>query len=402
MPTPEARKLTDFINKKELEGFDGYSILIVVDGEPNVKPISPMFNAGRIGKLYNVDGFKGKKIAYIKNPFPEEVRLVPTVMLDSNLVSYLQQFVEKTLHKDFYYSIFLFIKEVHVNLNYDFSPVFYFYESFHKQEVKDFKQFALKSYMALLKIQVMDKEKFVSDYEIQEDPRLVAELCKNKMCSSLEQVAKNYIDNFADAQQHEMSIMPNVTYLVLLKMVLIKYDRRIEDSGKIQAVYEFMIEEFGLLFAREIVLSALYFSSRTGRSIKYFDKNINIINLKHNLQATAWDILLARMPEMLLTFSSPDEVTVATICTGEEFIKEICEMVSYERIDVCKKKNFIQPQFLFNNSLMMEKLDKVYYDSIVQIIDTHVPVRTRKSLTKEYLDGLEDKLLKECSFHKGC
>ncbi len=272
-------------------------------------------------------------------------RIVPTVILDSNVISNLHLFVAKPelLNND--------QRKVIINLldylildKVDYNPAFYFMESFAKTEIQDSEKYITSFAKSLLTLYTMDEYHFLTKREIRVDYDKLEVYGSRYNGINLDEMSFNLVEGLK--RMHPPSTDWHVLYVILLKAALIHKTHNGHFVSKINKLYEFVYDTFGVLFSRELSISVYYFSGKIDGFIP-FQKGANFEKAINRFRASAWDIYLLRFPELLLS-SSIEPIPLAAICTGDYFAQYIGRKFKIRRL--LTNNNDFYPELEFDYS----------------------------------------------------
>lgn len=296
-------------------------------------------NKKRIGV---VDQFQGKRPAILNKDFlvnGKQLQLcfVQTLILDSHVIDGLHRFVSGAgkLDDSARLVIIDFLKHVS-RMRCDYSPVFYLVENFAKSPIEQFIKKSSEKLCSLLKLHCMDEEIFIESNRIELKSDAVEYYCSLYKASDLDGCAVNWVESFlATGGLGYYENMIKVSYACLLKMVLLHFmDPKVNQENVLRKNDEFetfLCKDLKVLPARELSLALYYFSNLAGRFVNV-QSNMGFDKAVKNLKATAWDLLLLRLPEFLLTPSSLPEVNTAYVVTSEEKLLSVGNMFGVESI----------------------------------------------------------------------
>jgi len=249
-----------------------------------------------------------------QQPFP----LAPTILLDSNVMSSLHQFVttpEKLAPKKIKVIVqlldYLILEKV------DYNPAFYYIESFARttdadQKIIDFTK-------SILSLHMMDELHFLKKREIRVNPETFEKYVLKFKANKIDDMAVSQFMHFKSG--YKATTDWKVMYLVILKAALIQQTRNSSLQHKLKELYEFIYAIFGVLFSRELSIAAFYFSGKLDKFIP-LQRGANFDTTINKLRSTAWDLYMLRLPEVLLSMEEPP-VSLAAICTGDKSVQYI-------------------------------------------------------------------------------
>lgn len=254
-----------------------------------------------------------------------EVAFAPTIILDSNVASYITQFVAQSPNQEAAQR-----KTVHellrhlVQTHYDYNPFFYYLESFVKDEHGMARPPVIEATEAIIRLHSMNEELFLQTGEIKPD------------IASFEK----YVEKFNTTKYSEMAIkqvewsiqhnpydnfenMCSAIYICLMKMALIQMKKGKNASDKYIQMREFMIDTLGIVMGRQLYIALNYFSGLLDNFIPLIQKSAKFGKIKSRLKSAAWGVLLLRFPENFLAHGWPEPVTLGYVCTADKALRRI-------------------------------------------------------------------------------
>jgi len=244
--------------------------------------------------------------------------LVPTIILDSNVMASLHRFVtapEKLSNK--HKKVIVQLLDYLILEKVDYNPAFYYIESYSKaanadQEIIDYTK-------SILTLHMMDELHFLKSREIRTDTETLEKYIQKFGTSNIDEMAYLQHEHFKSGfvQNTDWKVM----YLVILKAAIIQQARSTSLQFKLRELNEFIYNIFGVLFARELSIAAFYFSGELDKFIPLqkgaiFEATIN------KLRSTAWDLYLLRLPEVFLSMGN-SPISLAAVCTGDKSVQYI-------------------------------------------------------------------------------
>jgi hypothetical protein len=285
-----------------------------------------------------IDAFGGRKPVVFTYRFlvdghsltPFAVGIVP----DSNVVSYLHQLVtdeggacsttprghstQRLLKKLAEYSL----------KGWDFNPCFYLMEALAKKGFDKIFPRAREYAESMLKIQTMDDEIYLKSGLIVSDPENL-----QPGSGSFENASHNLAKGISELEFEEMWIFIQATYAALLKIGLIGLERS-DSFRKVEKTLEFFHNDLGVLLLREAVLSCLHFEGKSGQLIPL---QVGAKGVRRKLLASAWDLVLLRLPEHLMGNESNEVTSIYYICTAEKALQKLGRMFVVGRVSSIKE-----------------------------------------------------------------
>jgi len=284
--------------------------------------------------------------------------LVPTVILDSNVMSLLNDFVlrpdrlsiEKT-------KAVIKLLDYFVHTKVDYNPMFYSMEAFSKNKDANLVDPFIEFSKSILSLHMMDELHYLKRREIRPDNQLFERYAEKFGADDIDEMARR---DYEVTKQMMTSYDEdlNVFYVILLKMALIHKTSSKNIISKMEMLYEFTSNNFGVLFGEEMGIAAYYFGGKLEKLIP-LQKGAGFGSTISKLRNTAWDIYLLRFPAVLLSqINIP--IPLAKICTGERELAYI------------GRKFFIWKMFSNRDSFFpalaidYSDLDEIYPEPIMQ------------------------------------
>lgn len=340
---------------------------------------------GKAGhQIHVLDSFMGKRPAILNHAFLSssalyELRFAVTFILDSQLVSALHQYrmqgglVEPGDKKAAIESFLQYVSQ----LKYDFNPVFYFLESLHKSTAEEFLRAVRSPAASLLYLHSMDEVAFLRTGEMRLKPEAVEHYCTMYGAASLEECGEAAARRFLESSRSaELIAITRVIYLYLLKMTLIHKKDAASIATKFEQYQAFTMREVGVNLARESHLAACYFADLVGGFLPV-QPGMDFNKAKHALAATAWDLLLMRLPEQLLNPETLPELILAYVCTLDKQLAEVSSLFTFQAM--LKRSDdgaMTGPVLALDLQRLERKIQPQRVREIHHIVDRHLAERS--------------------------
>lgn len=320
-----------------------------------------------------IDLFHGRKPAKLYHNYKTgnyEVGFCPTLILDSQLVSYLRQYVDikegkqnVSMNKTLFNNVESFLRFA-VENNFDYNPFFYYMESLGKDKNKNFQETSLKDAIAILKLHTMDDKKFLDTNEIFNNQELLKQYEEDYKGSNLEEIAESRSEQMIESLETRFNLNEEkLIHALLLKMTIIQKSFSLKGKkkdiiGKLMALREFMEIDLNVFLTLEYYISIFYFLNITGTFIPYIQPNTNIEKAFEKFMATTWDILLLRIPATHLKIPS-DYTTLGFIATADTSYAKIASQFVLGGIIPLPHNNKLDTDvMLYKKELILEKMDE--------------------------------------------
>lgn len=297
-------------------------------------------------KISIIDPFKGRIPALISREtmaggLPP---LIPTVILDSNVMASLHQYVSspnKLAEKQ--RKVIENLLDYLIHEKADYNPVFYYIESFSKTAADN--PMIVNYTKSLLSLHMMDELHFLKGREIRQNPKTLEKYAQKFETSNLEEMAVLQYEHLR--KRFTGNSDWKVMYLILLKAALIQKTRKISFQSKMKELNEFIYEVFGVFFALELFIAAFYFSGKLDKFIP-LQQGANCDTVIKRLRSTAWDLYLLKLPEIFLCQDEPP-FPFAAICTGDKSVLYIGRKFRIRRLYSSQGRPFPELEMDFSD-----------------------------------------------------
>jgi hypothetical protein len=152
---------------------------------------------------------------------------------------------------------------------------------------------------------------------------------------------------------------------------------------------------------RELNLAQYYFANLAGKFVN-IQSNMNFYKAIKSLKSTAWDLLLLRLPEQLLTPYDLPEINMAYVVTSEEKLLSIGNMFGVEPLFFKDIKSLPSVFLSFNNEDFENIISQ---DNIQKLRDERIELTLERSrmdkepiIAEGKLDWLIDDLEKQMKY----
>jgi hypothetical protein len=338
-----------------------------VSGSPYPSPLEGEPAAFGVGssQIRLVDVFGGRRPVLLNHDFLTSrgeypLKLLVTLILDSQVASRLHDYrigrdVREPGRRRATEDFLVFASRRLV----DYNPTFYLLESYSKSTSHNFIDWVTPVLTSILHLHSMDEAHFVKTREIRLNPDAVDHYCARYGARTLDECGEAWVDRMLqDPQSRDATRMIRATYVSLLKMTLIHKRGRQPVSAKMEELDQFLTAELGIFMGHESHLAVYYFADRVRRLLPV-QRGTSFENARACLMRTAWDILLLRMPEILL---NPDELPLMSlpfICSAEQELAEFGAFFTIESIGIrTDDRSIIGPLLSMDLSLLQEKLGR--------------------------------------------
>lgn len=299
-------------------------------------------------KISVIDQFAGRVPAVISREtllgnYPPV--LAPTVILDSNVMTYLHQFVTaREAQDEKQRKAVIQLLDYLLHTKFDYNPSFYYLESFSKSAESS--QKIIEYTKSILSLHMMDELHFLQKREIRVNEATLIKYAERYGTYDIDEMAKRQCD--ALQEMHVPGTDWKVLYLIILKAALIHRTFSGDFEAKLRKLYEFVYEIFGVLFSRELGVASFYFSGELDKFIP-LQKNANAENTIKRMKSTAWDMYLLRLPELMLCHEDAP-VPLAMICTGDKGVQAVGKKFRVRRLFTSQGTPFPELEIRFDGN----------------------------------------------------
>ena len=127
---------------------------------------------------------------------------------------------------------------------------------------------------------------------------------------------------------NEARIYIQAIYATLLKINLLNR-QRVNIFEKLHLLFNFFQEEIGIFLAREAFIACLHFTGRTGKFLSFKKDSVET---QKNTLASAWDLFLLRLPEIIISNEKGNFTSVYYVCTAEKALQDLGRMCLVRRV----------------------------------------------------------------------
>lgn len=245
-----------------------------------------------------------------------QVPHAPTILLDSNAMSVLNEFVlhPERLSSDKTKAVTKLL-DYFIHTKVDYTPLFYSLEAFSKNKDFDFSDHFVEFSKSILSLQLMDTLHFLKKREIRQDKEIFEQHAEKLEVRDIDEMARR-VHEISAQMLSSYDEKLNVTYVTLLKMVLIHKTSNKSIASKMRMLFDFIFGNFGAMLGAEMGIAIYYFAGKLDQLIS-FQKGAQFERVISNFRSTAWDIYLLRYPAQFLV-DSKSPFQLAKICTCEK------------------------------------------------------------------------------------
>jgi hypothetical protein len=249
----------------------------------------------------------------------------PTVIMDSNVVSYLHQYVggAGSLTAPKRRAVLRFLKFV-VSRRFDYNPFFYYMEATWRSAPSSVVNYATEISVSLLRLHTMEVDRFLNSGEIRADPHLLALYEEEYRVTGLAELASAYARSMIQPTDPRMEWVGKLAYAALLKTALIHKLSKRSVHAKYEELQIFMEQTFNVALGVERLLALEYFAGKFDAFIPV-QRGASPNRALDRLRAASWDLLLLHLPAFLLVADIHQEVLLGYVCTGDKTLNSIAK-----------------------------------------------------------------------------
>jgi len=326
----------------------------------------------------------------------EEIQIPfrPTAILDSNVVSYLHQYV--TGHPGLSGQRRRTVRELlrfFVGNRLDYNPFFYYMESASGGKHSSVLSHAESLSESILRLHTMDEAHFLTSGKIRTDPRILDNYRREYGVDDFRELAAAYARSMVGPTDFRMEWISKLTYAALLKTALIHKTTKQDVPAKYEELRTFMEETLNIALGVERMLALAYFAGR-------FDDFVPIQRgavpgrALSRVRSAAWDLLLLQLPAFMLVADTSGAVYLAFICTSDKALGLVAGACRIEGvIGLAPKVNVPLPIMSTDLSILEGDLGSSVVNRIREIDTSWQKCRASRLFTIENrisFEGLED------------
>jgi len=294
------------------------------------------FNAGSAGfQIGVIDLFRGRHpllISYESLKSEIYLQFRPTAILDSNVVSYLNQYVRSdpalTLPRR---QVVRELLQFFIHNRLDYNPFFYYMEGSSQSERADLLPFASAFSESMLRLHTMDKSHFLATGEIKVDPKVLDLYTSDLGPGDFAELAAAHATRMIRPVDFELKWRSKISYATLLKIALIHRTSGRGIASKHEELRAFMEKTFNIALGIERMLALPYFAGQFQDFIP-IQKSANAERALRRVRAASWDLLLLDLPAFLLVRGPTDGITLGFPCTCDKALLSVASACSIEAV----------------------------------------------------------------------
>lgn len=286
-------------------------------------------------QIHIIDLFGGRHPLLVNyHSLTEELQIPfrPTVILDSNVVSYLHQYVtsQPALDKQRRQAVEELLRFVITN-RLDYNPFFYYLEAASREKESSLLGHATGISESLLRLHTMDERHFLDCGQIRIDPRILDEYFEEYGVAEFAELAAAYARGMVVPTDPRMQWVSKLSYAVMLKTALIHKSSMPGIPTKYEELLTFMEEKLNIALGAERILALEYFAGRFDGFIPIQQGAVPARALGR-VRAASWDLVLLQLPAYLLVASMPGGVYVGFVCTGDKVLNRVARACRIEGV----------------------------------------------------------------------
>jgi hypothetical protein len=256
----------------------------------------------------------------------------PTAILDSNVVSYLNQYVradpaltiaQRQAVRD--------LLRFFIQSRLDYNPFFYYIEGSSRNEQTELLHFASVFSESILRLHTMNTSHFLDTGEIKVDEKIL-DLYIDKLGSrDFAELAAEHAKRMVRPVDFELEWKSKISYAGLLKIALIHRTSRRSLAKKYEELRTFMEETFNIALGVERMLALHYFSGQFQEFLP-IQKGANSKRALKRVRAASWDFLLLDLPSFMLVQDPSDGISLGFPCTSDKALISIGNACSIQAV----------------------------------------------------------------------
>jgi len=295
----------------------------------------PFFIGCDVFQVGVIDLFRGRHPLLINyESLTGEITLPfrPTAILDSNIVSYLNQYVrsDPSLSGSRRETVRELIR-FFIRSQLDYNPFFYYIEGASRGDRSSLLGFASAFSESILRLHTMDTSHFLATGDIKVDERVLELYTSQYGRGSFAELAAEHANAVVCPVDFELEWRSKISYATLLKIGLIHRTSSRGIARKHEELRGFMENTFNIALGIERMLALPYFAGKFEDFIPVQKGAIPERALRR-VRAASWDLLLLDLPAFLLVSGPTDSVTLGFPCTSDKTLLSLAQACSIEAV----------------------------------------------------------------------
>lgn len=315
---------------------DRKSRVWVFDDETPSRFLPHSFSAGTDEfRIQIIDLFGGRQpllVSYESIQGEVQIPFRPTVILDSNVVSYLHQYVtgHHALPAERRSAVHKFLRFV-VARRLDYNAFFYYIEASSRNDMSSLPKYAEDFSESILRLHTMDTSHFLSTGKIRTDPALLDLYRQELGCDNFSEMVKAHTRQMIRPLDFELEWRSKLAYATLLKTALIHRASNKHIIKKYGELTAFMEETLNIALGFERMLALGYFAGMFDGFIPVQRGAAPDRALKR-VRAAAWDLLLLDLPSLMIVQEASDGVVVGFVCSSDKALSAVANACRVEAV----------------------------------------------------------------------
>ena len=284
------------------------------------------------------------------------------LMLDSQLVSYLHQYVQRSprlaeQHRAMVTTLLRFAVRKRIGYN----AAFYFLEALRNPDKRE-REFARGTAASMLDLHTMDGDHFLATGEIRPSFEAQETYRREHGCETFAATVDAYARGFVDAANVSPTLADRgagrLRYATLLGIADIHRRRpgtNWVDVKKKCESFDDMLGEVGGEMALERLVAVRYFAGLMDDFLPV-QKGARVDRVLARVKAAVWDLELLHMPAFLLGQPPQFGVVIAYPCTADRTLGELAKSFTLELVIVLPNDRHPLPVFGFRDPMLQKAL----------------------------------------------
>ncbi|MEO8187299.1 MAG: hypothetical protein ABI580_08055 [Burkholderiaceae bacterium] len=283
------------------------------------------------------------------------------LMLDSQLVSYMHQYVARSprlseQHRALVTRLLRFAVKKRIGYN----PAFYFLEALRNPDGRE-REFARATAGSILDLHTMDDRHFLATGEIRPSPEIQEIYRRDYGCETNEATVEAYTNGFVGPKVSPSladSGRGRVRYATLLGIADIHRRRpgtNWPDIKKKCEAFDDMLGEVGAEMGLERLVAVRHFAGQLDDFLPV-QKGARIDRVLSRLKAAVWDLELLSMPAIRLAQPPEFGVVVAYPCTADRSLGELAKSFTIELVVALSDDRYPLPVYGLRDRILQQAL----------------------------------------------
>jgi hypothetical protein len=283
------------------------------------------------------------------------------LMLDSQLVSYMHQYVEGSPRlSDQHRALITRLLRFAVKKRIGYNPAFYFLEALRNPDDRE-REYARATACSILDLHTMDDDHFLATGEIRGSPDIQELYRRDYGCETFEATVKAYANGFVETAASPSladSGRGRLRYATLLGIAGIHRRRPgtnwVDIKKKCEA-FDDMLGEVGAEMGLERLVAVRYFAGELDDFLPV-QKGARIDRVLSRLKAAVWDLELLSMPAIRLAQPPEFGVVVAYPCTADHSLGELARSFTIELVVALTDDRYPLPVYGLRDRILQKAM----------------------------------------------